>query len=59
MQITLDTKPFAALGTDALVSYVFEETDPLQGRISELDQAANGLLRNSPRAGNSQARPWK
>jgi leucyl aminopeptidase len=51
MQITLDTKPFAALGTDALVSYVFEEADPVQGRISELDQAANGLLRNLAKSG--------
>jgi len=31
MQITLVTQPFAALETDALVSYVFEETDPVQG----------------------------
>jgi leucyl aminopeptidase len=51
MQITLDTKPFAALGTDALVSYVFEEADPVQGRISELDPAANGLLRNLAKSG--------
>jgi leucyl aminopeptidase len=51
MQITLDTKPFAALGTEALVSYVFEETDPVQGRVSELDQAANGLLRNLAKSG--------
>ena len=46
MQITLETKPFAAIETDALVSYVFEETDPVQGRIAELDRAAAGLLRN-------------
>ena len=51
MQITLDTKLFAALGTDALVSYVFEEADPVQGRISELDPAANGLLRNLAKSG--------
>jgi len=51
MQITLETKPFAALGTDALVSYVFEETDPVQGRVSELDQAGNGLLRNLAKSG--------
>jgi leucyl aminopeptidase len=51
MQITLETKPYAALGTDALVSYVFEEADPVQGRISELDQAANGLLRNLAKSG--------
>src|ERR1700675_5031911 len=51
MQITLETKPYAALGTDALVSYVFEEADPVQGRISELDQAANGLLRSLDKGG--------
>src|ERR1700704_1913532 len=45
MQTTLETKPFAAIETDVLVSYVFEETDPVQGRISEVDQAAAGLLR--------------
>src|SRR3977135_162689 len=51
MQIQLKTKPFAALETDALVSYVFEETDPLQGRIAEIDQAAAGLLRKLAKSG--------
>jgi leucyl aminopeptidase len=45
MQITLETKPFATLETDALVSYVFEDADPVQGRIAELDQFTDGLLR--------------
>jgi len=45
MQITLETKPFAALEAEALVTYLFEETDPIQGRISELDAAAAGLLK--------------
>ena len=51
MQISLEAKPYAALETEALVSYVFEETDPVQGRISELDQATNGLLRNLAKSG--------
>ncbi len=51
MQITLETKPFAALEADALVSYVFEETDPVQGRIAEIDQAAAGLLRKLAKSG--------
>ena len=51
MQITLEAKPYAALETEALVSYVFEEADPVQGRISKLDQAANGLLRNLAKSG--------
>jgi leucyl aminopeptidase len=45
MQITVESKPYATLETDALVSYVFEETDPVQGRIAEFDQSANGLLK--------------
>jgi leucyl aminopeptidase len=43
MQITLVTSPYAALDTEALVTYAFEEGDPVQGRIAEMDQAANGL----------------
>src|SRR5580704_14717331 len=31
MQMTLETKPYATLETDALVTYVFEDTDPIQG----------------------------
>jgi leucyl aminopeptidase len=45
MQITVESKPYATLETDALVSYVFEETDPVRGRIAELDLSANGLLK--------------
>jgi len=44
MQITLATKPFAALETDALVTYVFENGDVLQGRVAELDKLTGGLL---------------
>src|SRR5216683_1901833 len=51
MQITLATQPFAELETDALVSYVFEETEPVQGRIAEIDQAAAGLLRKLAKSG--------
>src|SRR5690242_19776744 len=51
MQITLDTRPYAGLETEALVTYVFEETDPVQGRIAEIDQAANGLLRKLAKSG--------
>src|SRR5580692_11923177 len=51
MQITVEAKPFAALETEALVSYVFEESDPIQGRIAEIDPAANSLLRNLAKSG--------
>jgi leucyl aminopeptidase len=53
MQITLDTKPFATLDTDALVTYLFEESDPIQGRVSEIDAVAGGLLKKI--AGSGEA----
>src|SRR5262252_40364 len=51
MQITLATQPFASFDTDALVTYLFEESDPVQGRIAEIDQAAGGLLRKLVQSG--------
>lgn len=51
MQITLETQPFAALETEALVTYVFEETEPVQGRVAEIDQAMGGLLRKLTQSG--------
>ena len=51
MQISLESKPFATIETDALVSYVFEDSDPIQGRIAELDQFTDGLLRKLASSG--------
>ena len=51
MQVTLESKPFAGIETEALVSYVFEETDPVQGRVAEIDQSAGGLLRKLAKSG--------
>jgi len=51
MQITLESKPFATLETDALVTYVFEETDPAQGRVAELDKLTGGLLAKLSKSG--------
>ena len=51
MQITLEAKPYAKLETDALVSYVFEEADPIQGHLLEIDQSANGLLKRLVKSG--------
>jgi leucyl aminopeptidase len=51
MNITLETKPFAALEADALITYVFEETDPIQGRLAELDKLAGDLLTKLSKSG--------
>ena len=51
MQINLDTKPFASLETDALVTYLFDDNAPVQGRIAELDKLAGGLLGRLAKSG--------
>jgi len=51
MQITIETRPPASLETQALVSYVFEETEPIRGALAELDQAAGGTLRRLAQSG--------
>ncbi|MBS1842391.1 MAG: leucyl aminopeptidase [Acidobacteria bacterium] len=51
MQITLETKPYASLETDALVTPVFEGDDPVQGRVAELDQLTGGLLKKLAASG--------
>jgi len=51
MQITLVTSPYAALDTEALVTYLFEEADHVEGRIAEIDQASSGLLSKLSKSG--------
>ncbi len=51
MQITVETRPVRTMETEALVSYVFEEDNPVRGRAAELDQAAGGALRKLAASG--------
>ena len=51
MQITLESKPFGATETDALVTYVFENGDVAQGRAAELDKLAGGLIAQLSKSG--------
>jgi len=51
MQITLASQPFATVESEALVTYVFENGDPVQGRVAELDQFTNGLLKKLGKGG--------
>jgi leucyl aminopeptidase len=44
MQITQEAKPLAAIETEALVTYVFDDNDGPQGRVADLDQFTGGLL---------------
>ena len=45
MEISLESKSFAAVSTEALVSLVFEKDDRIEGAIAELDRTMGGKLR--------------
>ena len=51
MHITLELKPFAALEAEALVTYVFDDSEGPQGRAAELDQLTGGLLSRLNKSG--------
>ncbi len=51
MRIAIDTRPPVNIETEALVSYVFEEENPVQGRVAELDRAAGGAIRKLAESG--------
>ncbi|HLZ50706.1 MAG TPA: leucyl aminopeptidase [Candidatus Acidoferrum sp.] len=57
MQITLATQPFASIEADALVTYVFEDGELVQGRISEINQLSNGLLNKLAKSGELTGKP--
>jgi leucyl aminopeptidase len=44
MQINIETQPYASLETDALVTYVFDQDDPLDGVLGEIDAGMNNRL---------------
>src|SRR5260370_13589526 len=51
MEITLDTRPLGGIETEALATYVFEQSDPVEGRVAELDRAAAGAIRRLAQSG--------
>jgi leucyl aminopeptidase len=44
MQIQLETQPFSSISTDALVTYIFDQENKLDGVGGEIDRAMNGKL---------------
>ena len=57
MQITIETRPPATIETEALVTYLFEQDDPIQGVVAELEQSACGTLRKLVASGELKGKP--
>jgi leucyl aminopeptidase len=44
MEIQLESQPYPAVQSDALVTYVFDKDDKFDGALGEIDRAMNGRL---------------
>ena len=44
MQIQLETQPYSSIQTEALVTYVFDKENKIEGILTDMDQAAGGHL---------------
>ena len=51
MRITLDARPFAKLEAQALITYAFEQDDPIQGVVAELDASVGGAVGKLAKSG--------
>jgi leucyl aminopeptidase len=51
MQIQLQTEPYASIAGDALVTYLFETENKLDGVLAEIDRGMNGRLRSLASSG--------
>jgi leucyl aminopeptidase len=44
MQIQLETQPYSSIQTDALVTYVFDKDNKIEGPLADIDQGMGGHL---------------
>ena len=51
MEIRLESNPFAAVSTEALVTHVFEKDNRIEGVVAELDRIMGGKLRSLTESG--------
>jgi len=57
MQIQLDTQPHASIQADALVTYVFDQENKLDGVLAEVDRATGGHLASLASSGELTGKP--
>ena len=44
MQIQLETQPYSSIQADALVTYIFDKENKIDGILADIDQAMDGRL---------------
>ncbi len=59
MQIQLETQSFNSLSTEAIVTYVFEKDNRIEGLLGALDQAMQGKLGQLASSGELTGKPYE
>jgi len=57
MDIRIDSQPYAAASTDALVTFVFDEDNKWQGILGDIDRNSQGKLAQLAQSGEITGRP--
>lgn len=57
MQIQLETQPYASIQTDAVVTYVFDQENKLDGVLAEIDRGMSGQLASLVASGEITGKP--
>ena len=59
MQIQIESQPFTSISTDAIVTYVFDKDDRIEGAIALLDQAMQSKLAPLAKSGELTGKPFE
>jgi leucyl aminopeptidase len=57
MQIQLETQPYSSIQTDAVVTYVFDKDNKIDGVLADIDQAMGGHIAALAAGGELTAKP--
>ena len=57
MQIQLEAQPYASIQADALVTYIFDKDDKVEGIIADLNQTINDRLAQLAATGEISGKP--
>ena len=59
MQIQIESQPFASISTDALVTYVFDKDDRIEGIVADLDRATGGKIAPLAKSGELNGKSFE
>ena len=59
MQIQIESQPFAAINADALVTYVFDKDDRIEGVVADLDKQTGGKIAPLAKSGELNGKPFE